>query len=139
MFIFFFFKQKTAYEMRISDRSSDVCSSDLLAPYGIFVGCKRQIRYRPADDRDGRPAKQGFGRRIPIMDLPSRTENNDAVGGNIRETRFLGGHRIYRLYDRHGLKSECGSCVWIAEASAARSRSSGKIGSASGRERGGPD
>src|SRR3546814_17932122 len=30
MFLFFFFKQKTAYEMRISDWSSDVCSSDLL-------------------------------------------------------------------------------------------------------------
>src|SRR3546814_7315013 len=29
-FLFFFFKQKTAYEMRISDWSSDVCSSDLL-------------------------------------------------------------------------------------------------------------
>src|SRR3546814_20404609 len=31
MFLFFFFKQKTAYEMRISDWSSDVCSSDLTA------------------------------------------------------------------------------------------------------------
>src|SRR3546814_664068 len=30
-FVFFFFKQKTAYEMRISDWSSDVCSSDLFA------------------------------------------------------------------------------------------------------------
>src|SRR3546814_3766226 len=30
-FIYFFFKQKTAYEMRISDWSSDVCSSDLVA------------------------------------------------------------------------------------------------------------
>src|SRR3546814_15156302 len=29
LFMFFFFKQKTAYEMRISDWSSDVCSSDL--------------------------------------------------------------------------------------------------------------
>src|SRR3546814_1692604 len=29
VFLFFFFKQKTAYEMRISDWSSDVCSSDL--------------------------------------------------------------------------------------------------------------
>src|SRR3546814_2276424 len=28
--LFFFFKQKTAYEMRISDWSSDVCSSDLI-------------------------------------------------------------------------------------------------------------
>src|SRR3546814_5791852 len=32
MMSFFFFKQKTAYEMRISDWSSDVCSSDLLDP-----------------------------------------------------------------------------------------------------------
>src|SRR3546814_9866650 len=32
MIIFFFFKQKTAYEMRISDWSSDVCSSDLTLP-----------------------------------------------------------------------------------------------------------
>src|SRR3546814_9056522 len=31
LFVFFFFKQKTAYEMRISDWSSDVCSSDLNA------------------------------------------------------------------------------------------------------------
>src|SRR3546814_4618943 len=34
----FFFKQKTAYEMRISDLSSDVCSSDLL--------CNREIKFR---------------------------------------------------------------------------------------------
>src|SRR3546814_7030264 len=32
--LFFFFKQKTAYEMRISDWSSDVCSSDLLLATG---------------------------------------------------------------------------------------------------------
>src|SRR3546814_2974551 len=34
---FFFFKQKTAYEMRISDWSSDVCSSDLdaILPMGL--------------------------------------------------------------------------------------------------------
>src|SRR3546814_5598691 len=34
-FIFFFFKQKTAYEMRISDWSSDVCSSDLVDADGL--------------------------------------------------------------------------------------------------------
>src|SRR3546814_7221544 len=34
MFVLFFFKQKTAYEMRISDWSSDVCSSDLLLADG---------------------------------------------------------------------------------------------------------
>src|SRR3546814_3152779 len=32
---FFFFKQKTAYEMRISDWSSDVCSSDLVPLFTI--------------------------------------------------------------------------------------------------------
>src|SRR3546814_5112340 len=36
LFCVFFFKQKTAYEMRISDWSSDVCSSDLLA-YGSYL------------------------------------------------------------------------------------------------------
>src|SRR3546814_2405982 len=35
---FFFFKQKTAYEMRISDWSSDVCSSDRRAPAPPFPG-----------------------------------------------------------------------------------------------------
>src|SRR3546814_4159588 len=34
----FFFKQKTAYELRISDWSSDVCSSDLAAPLPRFPG-----------------------------------------------------------------------------------------------------
>src|SRR3546814_11682304 len=39
--VFFFFKQKTAYEMRISDWSSDVCSSDLIGPERILYqfGC----------------------------------------------------------------------------------------------------
>src|SRR3546814_7714194 len=34
----FFFKQKTAYEMRISDWSSDVCSSDLVCPIAFLDG-----------------------------------------------------------------------------------------------------
>src|SRR3546814_10624485 len=34
--IVFFFKQKTAYDMRISDWSSDVCSSDLPTQEGLF-------------------------------------------------------------------------------------------------------
>src|SRR3546814_19841243 len=39
--LFFFFKQKTAYEMRISDWSSDVCSSDLYqVPRAVQAGNK---------------------------------------------------------------------------------------------------
>src|SRR3546814_4336836 len=33
----FFFKQKTAYEMRISDWSSDVCSSDLIVTFQLPI------------------------------------------------------------------------------------------------------
>src|SRR3546814_4151931 len=44
---FFLFKQKTAYEMRISDWSSDVCSSDLLYPsHDYFVVCAELRRDR---------------------------------------------------------------------------------------------
>src|SRR3546814_6368195 len=42
--IFFFFKQKTAYEMRISDWSSDVCSSDLQAHAQAGDAKRRQMR-----------------------------------------------------------------------------------------------
>src|SRR3546814_6008912 len=41
MWLFFFFKQKTAYEMRISDWSSDVCSSDL--PIATSATCNSCI------------------------------------------------------------------------------------------------
>src|SRR3546814_2383495 len=50
--LFFLFKKKTAYEMRISDWSSDVCSSDL-----------RAARRRPCRDaaRGGRTRRRGGG------------------------------------------------------------------------------
>src|SRR3546814_2573901 len=47
---FFFFKQKTAYEMRISDWSSDVCSSDLTA---------RRRNARSVGDRNGQGVRAG--------------------------------------------------------------------------------
>src|SRR3546814_1141459 len=43
---FFFFKQKTAYEMRISDWSSCVCSSDLLVSYFAGRGEPVALTYR---------------------------------------------------------------------------------------------
>src|SRR3546814_10494096 len=47
LLFFFFFKQKTAYEMRISDWSSDVCSSDLQGrkSFAVFG----QADWRPID------------------------------------------------------------------------------------------
>src|SRR3546814_4538088 len=52
---FFFFKQKTAYEMRISDWSSDVCSSDL-----VVVALARIIKIDRHDFRSlGRWRRKG--------------------------------------------------------------------------------
>src|SRR3546814_4397912 len=47
---FFFFQQKTAYEMRISDWSSDVCSSDLAGRVGLDAASARlvEVQERPA-------------------------------------------------------------------------------------------
>src|SRR3546814_10998113 len=57
-FLFFFFKQKTAYEMRISDWSSDVCSSDLGNPLGNCGRGRTHSEDRPKDWSDaGRPTE----------------------------------------------------------------------------------
>src|SRR3546814_3112948 len=47
--VVFFFKQKTAYEMRISDWSSDVCSSDLIVERHREVIARRRILAREND------------------------------------------------------------------------------------------
>src|SRR3546814_7950765 len=46
VFCVFFFKQKTAYEMRISDWSSDVCSSDLVGRGGTVPAVPGGFRQR---------------------------------------------------------------------------------------------
>src|SRR3546814_4364581 len=59
---FFFFKQKTAYEMRISDWSSDVCSSDLLTERGARTGsafgsCLPSLSPHPVEYSRARPGR----------------------------------------------------------------------------------
>src|SRR3546814_8333711 len=88
MVVFFFFKQKTAYEMRISDWSSDVCSSDLGRIGGIrqdFTAHRRatirQIggisgKIDQLEFQLGRFAQQGF-QRFGI--LKARHLHNDPV------------------------------------------------------------
>src|SRR3546814_11546759 len=90
VFHIFFFKQKTAYEMRISDWSSDVCSSDLLPlivevetlaqlEEALAEGCERIL----IDDFDAETRREAvriaagepFNRAIPLevsggVDLP---------------------------------------------------------------------
>src|SRR3546814_7812039 len=58
---FFFFKQKTAYEMRISDWSSDVCSSDLR----VVGALNAPFGEAGLGDR-GQEAEQGVGLRALV-------------------------------------------------------------------------
>src|SRR3546814_2090024 len=71
LYVFFVFKQKTAYEMRISDWSSDVCSSDLQQKLAGF-DAPRLARetvdlYRALVDTDQRGAGNA-GRQFAVAD-----------------------------------------------------------------------
>src|SRR3546814_10997464 len=68
--VFFFFKQKTAYEMRISDWSSDVCSSDLVGALLCLSFRRQPLRPLPphprraaGDDPPGRAHHRRRARR----------------------------------------------------------------------------
>src|SRR3546814_4719559 len=79
MFVFFFsllFKQKTAYEMRITDWSSDVCSADLSRPGRGQGPAGRADRQRPwlYDDPRGRERGRGmavFAARPGLCQCPA--------------------------------------------------------------------
>src|SRR3546814_2802916 len=62
---FFFFKQKTAYEMRISDWSSDVCSSDLAGRPVVGQPDAGAGRGRTVAEDGADPPGAGGGARVP--------------------------------------------------------------------------
>src|SRR3546814_5993886 len=66
IFSFFFFKQKTAYEMRISDWSSDVCSSDLWRrdDFGGPARFGQSVR-RPIGGAEECARPHGSGNEVP--------------------------------------------------------------------------
>src|SRR3546814_3105175 len=68
---FFFFKQKTAYEMRISDWSSDVCSSDLPDPGHHLRGGDRGHRGEAGNAVLDQPTalQQGGEGRCPVLQI----------------------------------------------------------------------
>src|SRR3546814_19538375 len=99
---FFFFKQKTAYEMRISDWSSDVCSSDLDAEHPgdergvrgavatahlierVFGGVRQRLNSRQGEEartaldrvvdaENGIELREVGGVRLPRHDRPARS------------------------------------------------------------------
>src|SRR3546814_1641958 len=77
MLLFFFFKQKTAYELRISDWSSDVCSSDL----GVVGGPRDALFDAPvapgvgdADRAAADRRRRGVGPQLDRAVLRHRSE-----------------------------------------------------------------
>src|SRR3546814_3025066 len=85
----FFFKQKTAYDMRISDWSSDVCSSDLLRlshrlPAGAPRAPARRRLHRVAAGDRRRRRRALTSRRRSLM---SATGRRSPTSGNIEGSR----------------------------------------------------
>src|SRR3546814_8323808 len=79
---FFFFKQKTAYEMRISDWSSDVCSSDLRARR------PRSARRDRAASRKHRQADRSDCRTSGLHSLLASRNAKDAGERNLANQRY---------------------------------------------------
>src|SRR3546814_2456614 len=88
----FFFKQKTAYEMRISDWSSDVCSSDLFSH-----GNSAQGRF------DG-DCRFGSGRWRHISGAQSRMAGKDEAG---RGAQTLSGENDFLRSEERRVGKEC--------------------------------
>src|SRR3546814_11629198 len=74
LLVFFFFKQKTAYEMRISDWSSDVCSSDLLIHVNINYRYVAEEVFYIFDDSDSEVIVYSSEFRDCIVELKDRLE-----------------------------------------------------------------
>src|SRR3546814_4303403 len=97
--IFFFFKQKTAYEMRISDWSSDVCSSDLwnrqeaVCCGSVFV--RTGATQRPLNRQFAAlAAAQGYA--FPSTNPYDRLTDLDA---NLNAGNAIGGSALRRQWD----------------------------------------
>src|SRR3546814_20310475 len=123
---FFCFKEKTAYELRISDWSSDVCSSDLNVR---GRGTQREMRIRQAavsaisitDGRIGRPSIHGdealalptpVGKGGGSEAFLGRCEFGDQMGRRIRETGSgapgqFGGHKPNQIGRKSCRDREC--------------------------------
>src|SRR3546814_20440081 len=102
--VFFFFKQKTAYEMRISDWSSDVCSSDLgpICPSPNKATNRVMTAHNRIAPITHRPIAQGLRcasiahprLEIDLVDLKDR---KSVVSGKSVSVRVdLGGRRIIK-------------------------------------------
>src|SRR3546814_19696722 len=107
--LFFFFKQKTAYEMRISDWSSDVCSSDLLDEGHFYQ--HHNLYYVTSDEWELRALRTVLRSSLSVMIIA--TYCTRMAGGFMRfQAQYLRRLRLQR-WER------------VSEANRARSEESG--------------
>src|SRR3546814_10904352 len=99
---FFFFKQKTAYVMRISDWSSDVCSSDLLRHDAQMV----EDRHQAGEEDDHRQRRDG---EAGAADLRPGERTEDEVRPRLRiaeQVRHATRHRsVERRVGQEGVST----------------------------------
>src|SRR3546814_6922740 len=106
---FFFFKQKTAYEMRISDWSSDVCSSDLHRPpsvedYELLLSRSHEAAwiategnaFNHATDRVADVA--ALAERLKAEDWPIKDRLEISRTGRVRQTALRADTEIGRAH-----------------------------------------
>src|SRR3546814_1326823 len=110
MIYFFFFKQKTAYEMRISDWSSDVCSSDLVEIIGVRLELLTHGVALPLDrfaiggvdaQKMGQLAVDGHDEGVGVIQVAGVAGAEIAIAIGVRD----GGGAAVRLYSREDRKS----------------------------------
>src|SRR3546814_15542623 len=90
--MFFFFKQKTAYEMRISDWSSDVCSSDLLDPADAPAEHAEAVDHRRV--AVGADERVGIGNLVPVRPLRMPHRLADIFEIDLMADAGAGGHDL---------------------------------------------
>src|SRR3546814_3528938 len=112
--LFFFFKQKTAYEMRISDWSSDVCSSDLPQVGGIvaIMPHNQRAAVSPGDEAVVAPA---VDLQLVVVESVDQIAGDDAVRQRIalrraERERRVGERRDPLLVDRYSRCSTTCRC-----------------------------
>src|SRR3546814_9108084 len=86
--VFLFFKQKTAYEMRISDWSSDVCSSDLRRVDALG---KRDPAAERRSEQDGERQGEAVDQAGQRQEYPRQVGKSGACGGEAHGLSFTGG------------------------------------------------
>src|SRR3546814_8801348 len=129
---FFFFKQKTAYEMRISDWSSDVCSSDLCTEgCGLHASFDARLRAVVRDRRAVHRLRLACARtatavdvgRLRAADGVHHARRDDTLRGRLRRrprAAIPAGRTHQRVPGRAAVLRACRGLRWIREGGSVR-------------------